>query len=85
MQIIPLNKKNVNIEDVNIHVTCPECHKSYNVQMKKPNEMKNCRCGRGTFYITATSLQGSKLGIDIVYQHADHHTEQIVPDSVEIE
>lgn len=74
--IITTNKKNLNIEDISINLTCPACKNRYNVQIKKPQDMKNCRCNGGTFYISITPMPG-RISVLVVFQHADTSVEEI--------
>jgi hypothetical protein len=71
---ITLNKETVNVKNIWVNVTCPNCSKTYNVQMKGANTTKNCRCEKGTFYFSITPMKGV-LDISVHYQFSN---EQVV-------
>jgi hypothetical protein len=73
--VITTNKKSLNIEDISLNLTCPECKSRYNFQIKKPQEMKNCRCGKGTFYIDITPMKG-RISVLVMFQHASDLSEE---------
>lgn len=82
--IVNHNKKSINIEDINVQLTCRACGKSYNVRMRKPQQMKNCNCGNATFYISIIPMRG-RLLVSVLEQHLAGEKEEIEPDSVEVE
>lgn len=53
-----LNKQSVNVSDIQLNVTCPECGRSYGVQCKRPNFSKNVSCLHGTFYVSIIPMRG---------------------------
>jgi hypothetical protein len=36
---------------ISCFVTCPECKRSYSIQMRAPITRKNCYCGKGSFQL----------------------------------
>lgn len=63
--------KSTDVRRIWARITCPECHNSYNVQMKDSQTRKNCRmCGDCTFYFVITP-HPSLLDISAQYSGAD--------------
>ena len=80
---VNLNKESVNVKDVWVNVTCPNCEKTYNVQMKGANTTKNCRCERGTFYFAITPMKGV-LDIGVHFQFVNGQIVEIDANEISI-
>lgn len=81
--------KTVNIEDINLHLTCPGCDRSYNVSISKPAMNRDCRCGGGTWTIAIVPSRGW-VNIMVGWRKVEHgivwgSVKTVEPDYVEVE
>lgn len=81
---ITLDNRTISISDIWATVTCRECGDTYQVQMSRPRQIKNCRCGKGTFIFINTVRKGAA---DVSMIFIDHNGTQynVEPDSLEID
>jgi hypothetical protein len=54
------DEASLNISDITIEVTCPNCTKTYGITMKKATMKKNCRCLGGEWQIDLSMKAGKK-------------------------
>lgn len=57
--------KTIKIEDVRLTLTCNSCKQTYGYSLQKPQVRKNCRCGKGTFYISVQGVGGKKANVRV--------------------
>jgi len=72
---------NINIEDINVEVTCLACKKIYGIQLKRPITRHNCRCGQGTFHIRVMGMKG-RVELFLEFESANGLRTKIQPNRI---
>lgn len=85
MAIIKVSKP-INVEDIYVQVTCPECSKSVNLRMKGPSTRKNCpKCNRLTYVFNIEPIRGAIIITATTIGVDNSPTEYVIsPSDVEI-
>lgn len=81
---LTLNKATVSLEQVSLTVTCPVCHKSYGVAIKRPYTRKNVGCLHGTFHVDVTPMTGV-IQVDVTFERGSDNQVIDPPISASIE
>jgi len=75
----------INVENIYVAVTCPECEGSVNMKMRAKITRKNCpKCNRLTYVFTITPLRGA-ISINVVFIGSDNVSTEYNLSSEEVE